>query len=103
MPLELNNIYVQTMRRTNCSKFKQDPWACTECPHALFANYRFDHHCDNHQLDDSYICRSKPRHGYWISNKWTPEGFKYTCDSCGGGNDVPTKYCPHCGLRMYEK
>ena len=42
----------------------------------------------------------EPREAVWISQPWTPDGFKYKCGWCTKGSDLPSKYCPHCGTTM---
>lgn len=49
----------------------------------------------------------EPRHGIWVES-W--KGVWHSCSVCGGipllnakGQDVLSDYCPHCGVRMYER
>lgn len=33
---------------------------------------------------------------------WKDEGIYVTCSECGGNSYIKTKFCPHCGVKMYE-
>lgn len=33
---------------------------------------------------------------------WKSEDIHYVCSECGKLNFTKTKFCPHCGVKMYE-
>ena len=43
------------------------------------------------------------RRGHWVENLNRHfHDFRYNCDICGGGSDLLTNFCPHCGSAMEE-
>ena len=47
------------------------------------------------------------KHGHWT---WDAKNECWVCDNCGlsalndyRGNSTDSKYCPNCGLEMYEE
>ena len=39
-------------------------------------------------------------HGKWILHKDYDESCKYGCNQCGNLNNIPSKFCPNCGVKM---
>lgn len=73
-------------------KKSDDVDLCEDCLKSLAVWFSTINSCDGEEKQQ----------GKWIFHEDYNENCKYGCNKCGSLNNIPSNFCPNCGVKMKD-